>query len=150
MTGSGCTGRSRVLGAIRKIAAGALLGGGIAGLVSVAATQLDSAWSGDFQAGSTPTGEDCQPPGQPILGRLAGPVFVGTCEQPWAVTQVEFLDIGSDCVGREYQIAYRAGDDWMVLGSDSAHGTITGSTVTANLDGLPVDGTTEFAISIYR
>lgn len=118
---------------------------GSAGLVVAAATQLDEAWSGNFQAGSLLVGTDCQPSDQPVIGKLGAPTFAETGEQPWSIAHVEFANINEKCVGLNYEVAYRTGTDWVPLESANAKGSVEGSIVTVELRDLDVTPK-EFAI----
>lgn len=138
-------------GTLPKIVAGVLFALGSAGLTFAAATQLDEAWSGNFQAGSLLTETNCQPADQPVNGKLGKPVLTdaATGEQPWAITQVEFSNISEKCVGLNYEVAYRTGSDWLPLESGTAQGTVVGPQVRADLGDLDPAAVTEFAIVFF-
>lgn len=140
-------------GALAKIVASLLLALGIAGLTFAVATQLDEAWSGNFQAGSLLAEADCQPVDQPVVGKLGKPTFTETTtagQQPWVITQVEFSNISDQCAGLNYEIAYSTGSEWVLLESATAQGTVAGPQVIADLGGLDSTVPTEFAIVFFR
>lgn len=141
-------------GRLPKIFAGLLFVLGGAGLTFAAATQLDEAWSGNFQAGSLLAETNCQPADQPVTGKLGKPVFkeaAAAGEQPWAITQVEFSNISEKCIGLNYEVAFRSGSgsDWEPLESGTAHGIVAGPMVVADLGGLDSTLPTEFAIVFF-
>lgn len=123
---------------------------GVAGLSLAAATKLNAAWTGNFQAGTAMAETDCQPADQPIVGRMAAPQFVGSGDRPWASQQVEFTGINQACLGQDYEVAYRTDGDWELLESPSGKGTVESGVVTAALGNLDLAEPTEFAIVIYR
>ncbi len=116
---------------------------GVLGLALGVASQLDTAWSGNFQAGTTLAELDCQEAGVPVIGSFTGTTFDASAEDPFQPGSVQFTDISPACAGEGYQIAYRTSGDWQLI----AEGTVTGSTVTVPLEGAAMSSSAEFAIS---
>lgn len=144
---------SAARGMLSKIVAGLLLLLGFTGLTFAVATQLDEAWSGNFQAGSLLVESDCQLGNQVVTGKLGKPILreiAEAGESPWAVTQVEFSNISDRCTGMKYEVAYRTGSDWALLDSGTAQGIVTGSQVIVDLGGLDSNIPTEFAIVFFQ
>ncbi len=123
---------------------------GLTGLGVAAATQLNTAWSGGFQAGSALTEADCQPADQPIVGRFGAPQFIGTGEQPWGPRNIEFSGISSECIGATYEVAYRTDADWTLLDAPNAKGTVTGPTVVIEMGDTRFKSPAELSIVVYR
>lgn len=117
---------------------------GLLGLGFAAALQWDGSWLGTFQAGALFTELDCQPEGRPLVVGIGAVAFHPTAEHPFAPETVEFSGVSPQCLGHDYQVAYRADSDWIPLAS----GTVMGSTISAPLPERV--GSAEFAVSFSR
>lgn len=150
MRRTGGMGKGALPSCALKVTAGVLLAHGIVGLGFAAATQLGTAWTGNFQAGAIGAETNCQPPDQPLVVSLTDPIFTGTDGVPWKATHVQFSDIDSQCFGLNYHVAFRTNGDWQLLESPTASGTVSGPTLTADLGTLELGESTEFALSISK
>lgn len=132
-----------------KLAASAFLGLGVVGLGVAAASHFSGTWQGNFQAGSVLSDSNCQPSNQPIGGGFAPPTFDPNAATPWTPSGVLFTGISSNCLGANYQVAYRDHGDWELLGSADATGVVSGSQVSVSLGSVDWDDTSQFAISFF-
>ena len=146
MAGGRSTERASTSESGRRIAALSIGLLGALGLTVGVASQIDSAWAGAFQAGTTLAETNCQDPNVPIVGSLSTPSFDPDADAPFSPGALQFADISPECLGHEYQVAYRTAASWELI----AQGTVTGSTVTVPADDLLGAVPTEFAISFTK
>lgn len=131
-------------GRTRRAAAWVLGGLGILGLGVAAASQLNMDWDGNFQAGNVIVDADCQD--GTIDVSFDDPKFDAVdAELPWTIANVNFAGVDNECVGLDYEAAYKTGGEWEQLDS----GTVTAPSFTVALDGVDPQTIDEVALTIY-
>lgn len=111
----------------RPILPVALILAGLVGLGLAAASELDMAWNGSFQAGAVEVTADCQDEGAQIGVSFADLEFDPTATQidatnvgpvPWSVASIEFTNISAACHSLSYEAAYLVDEatGWKQLG----------------------------------
>lgn len=129
----------------RKVAAGTLLGLGVLGIGMAAASQLGMTWQGNFQAGAVEVDADCQT-GDITVG-YDDPAFAdATADTPWEIANVNFAEISAACDTKSYEVAYKAGGDWVALGTGTVDGTDLAVALPTAV--LP-QNITDFALTIF-
>lgn len=135
-------------GLARKLAAGLLAGLGILGLGVAAASQLNMAWAGNFQAGNVTIDADCQVENQAVNVNFDKPEFVATVhdsELPWGVANVNFTNVSGECNAKSYEAAYKTDGTWTEL----SNGTVNGTSIAVPLGTVDPQTIDEVALTIY-